>query len=422
MSVSANDPSLRSWVNVPTASDFPVQNLPYGIFKRNNMPPHAGVAIGAHVLDLAVLQRKGLLVGLPKGVFETGSLNAFMALGRPTWGAVRQRISELLRHDCPTLRDDAATVAEALIPQVGVDMLLPMEVGDYTDFYASREHATNVGTMFRGKENALMPNWLHIPIGYHGRASSIVASGTPIRRPKGQYMPQGASAPEFGPTRQLDIELEVAFVVGTGNALGDSISVDDAEQHIFGLMLFNDWSARDIQSWEYQPLGPFLGKNFGSTVSPWVVTLDALEPFRTQGPVQDTPVLPYLRNDRPSAFDIALEVGLRPEGGTETVICRSNFSYMYWSMAQMLAHHTVNGCNMRTGDVCASGTISGSTEDSYGSMLELTWRGTRPLQLPDGTERKFLLDGDTVTIRGHAAQNGVRIGFGECVGKILPAR
>lgn len=419
--MNANDPSLRSWVNVPTGSDFPIQNLPYGIFKRNNMPPRVGVAIGKHVLDLALLHRKGLLAQLPQGVFETGSLNAFMALGRPTWNTVRQRLSELLRHDCPTLRDDQATVAEAMVPQVDVDMLLPIEIGDYTDFYASREHATNVGTMFRGKDNALMPNWLHIPIGYHGRASSIVPSGTPIRRPKGQYLPQGATVPEFGPTRQLDIELEVAFVVGTGNALGESISVNDAEQHIFGLMLFNDWSARDIQSWEYQPLGPFLGKNFGSTVSPWVVTLDALEPFRTQGPVQDTPLLPYLNSDRPSAFDIALEVGLRPEGGKEAVICRSNFRHMYWSMAQMLAHHTVNGCNMRTGDVCASGTISGPTEDSYGSMLELTWRGTRPLQLPDGTERKFLLDGDTIAIRGHAERNGIRIGFGECVGRILPA-
>lgn len=422
MTETANDPHLRTWVNVPEGSDFPMQNLPFGIFKRNNMPARTGVAIGTEVLDLAQLQRSGLLAGLPPGIFETGSLNAFMTLGKPVWRSVREQLSTLLRHDCPTLRDDSSLIVKTLIAQVHVDMLLPIAVGDYTDFYASREHATNVGTMFRGKDNALMPNWLHIPIGYHGRASSIVVSGTPICRPKGQYLPQGATIPEFGPSRQLDIELEVAFVVGTGNAWGDSISVADAEEHIFGLMLFNDWSARDIQSWEYQPLGPFLGKNFGSTVSPWIVTLDALEPFRTQGPVQDTPVLPYLRTDRPGAFNIALEVKLRPMGGRDETICRSNYSHMYWTMAQMLAHHTVNGCNMRTGDICASGTISGPTEDSYGSLLELSWRGTKPIRLSDGSERKFLLDGDTIIISGHAQKGSVRIGFGECSGQILPSR
>lgn len=422
--MNPSSPQLKSWVNVPQGSDFPIQNLPFGVFKRNNQPAHVGVAIGNDVLDLAVAHSEGLFdgIGLPTRIFETGSLNAFMATGKSTWQAVRQRVSELLRHDNATLRDNAELRAKCLTPMVFVDMLLPIEIGDYTDFYASREHATNVGTMFRGKENALMPNWLHLPVGYHGRASSIVASGTPVRRPKGQFMPQGAEKPEFGPSRQLDFELEVAFVVGTGNALGDTIDVDTAEQHIFGLMLFNDWSARDIQSWEYQPLGPFLGKNFGSTISPWVVTLDALEPFRQPGPVQQPEVLPYLKSTHPGAFNINLEVAIKPENGKETVVCRSNFAHLYWSMAQQVAHHTVNGCNMRTGDLCASGTISGPNEGSFGSMLELTWRGTKPLVLADGSERKFIADGDTVTIRGFAEKDGVRIGFGEASAKVLPAQ
>jgi fumarylacetoacetase len=301
-------------------------------------------------------------------------------------------------------------------------MLLPINIGDYTDFYSSREHAYNVGVMFRGPENALMPNWKHIPIGYHGRSSSIFISGTPVVRPKGQTRSDDSLPPVFGPSKQLDFELEMAFVVGTGNANGDSIPVEKAEDHIFGLMVFNDWSARDIQKWEYVPLGPFAGKNFSSTLSPWIVTLAALEPFRVEGPTQDFEPLPYLRQTGAHNFDIQLEVLIQPKGSNEKVVSRSNHKYLYWSMAQQLAHHTVNGCNMRPGDLCASGTISGPSEDSYGSMLELAWKGTKPLQMPDGSERKFILDGDTVIMRAKCEKDGLRIGFGEVRAEVLPAR
>jgi len=303
-----------------------------------------------------------------------------------------------------------------LFEQEKVQMHLPVQIGDYTDFYSSREHATNVGTMFRDPENALLPNWLHLPVGYHGRASSIMISGTPFHRPKGQTKAAEAAAPTFGPTRLLDFELEMAFIIGKPNELGNSVEVDVAEDHIFGMVLFNDWSARDIQTWEYVPLGPFLAKNFASHISPWIVTMDALEPFRCASPLQEPEVLPYLRSEGDHNFDIS------PEGGQPHTICNSNFKYMYWSMAQQLAHHTVNGCNMRIGDMCASGTISGPTSNSYGSMLELTWRGTKPIAMPDGSERKFIMDGDTVIMKGHCEKNGIRIGFGDVTAKVLPAK
>ncbi|HMR44911.1 MAG TPA: fumarylacetoacetase, partial [Saprospiraceae bacterium] len=309
-----------------------------------------------------------------------------------------------------------------LYPMAQVNMLMPVNVGDYTDFYSSIEHATNVGIMFRGKENALMPNWKHLPVGYHGRASSIVVSGTPIHRPCGQTMPDGAESPVYGPSRQMDFELEMGFIVGKNSDLSTQISTQKAEDYIFGMVLFNDWSARDIQKWEYVPLGPFLGKNFGSTVSPWVVTLEALEPFRVQGPEQEPEVLPYLQFSGKKNYDINLEVSIQPESGAAQTISRSNFKYMYWNMCQQLAHHTVNGCNVRVGDLYASGTISGPTEDSYGSMLEIAWKGTKPVKMPDGSERKFLLDGDTVIMKGWAEKKGIRIGFGAAVGKILPAK
>jgi fumarylacetoacetase len=334
---------------------------------------------------------------------------------------VRQRVSELLRHDNPRLRDHEEAVRECLLRQTAVQMLRPVKPSNYTDFYSSIEHATNVGIMFRDPANALLPNWRHIPIGYHGRTSSIVASGTPIKRPNGQRKGPDEAAPTFGPSRQLDFELEMAFVVGQGTQLGQTIAIDEAEDHIFGLCLFNDWSARDLQSWEYVPLGPFLGKNFGSSLAPWVVTLDALEPFRQAGPVQEPTPLPYLQQDGNHNFDVHLEVALQPQGGPETTISRANFGLMYWSMAQQLTHHASNGCNMEVGDLYASGTISGPTPDSLGSMLELAWRGTRPLPLADGSERKFLQDGDTVTMRGYAEKDGIRIGFGEVRGTILPA-
>lgn len=423
MNLPANDPSLRSWIPVPTNSDFPIQNLPLGAASWNGEAPVPVTRVGDTVVDLGILADLGLLdgTGISREAFQAPELNALMQGGRSAVRRLRERLSQLLRHDHAELRDDNAAREDALLPVDQVRMVLPVRIGDYTDFYSSRQHAYNVGCMFRDPANALLPNWLHLPVGYHGRASSIVVSGSPIRRPMGQYKPAPDAAPVFGATRQLDMELEVAFITYEGKPLGERISTAEAEDHILGLVLFNDWSARDIQAWEYVPLGPFLGKNFGSSMSPWVVLLDALEPFRTASPVQDPPVLPYLQQQGARHFDIALEAAIATGDGRETVICRSNFKHLYWSMAQQLAHHTVNGCNVRAGDVMASGTISGDTEDSYGSLLELTWKGTKPLALHDGTERKFLLDGDTLVMRGHCAKDGVRIGFGEVRGEVLPA-
>lgn len=422
MFIPANDPALRSWVPVPADSDFPIQNLPFGIGSWNGEPPVPVSRIGDRVVDLSVLAEAGLLdgTGIPRAAFEAPHLNEVMRGGKTAVRALRQRLSELLQADTPDLRDNSDLREDALLPSDQVVMHLPVSVGDYTDFYSSREHATNVGTMFRDPKNALLPNWLHLPVGYHGRASSIIPSGTPIHRPLGQRRPDPDQPPVFGPTVQLDFELEVAFITFDGKPLGQRIRTTEAADHIFGLVLFNDWSARDIQAWEYVPLGPFLAKNFASSISPWVVTLDALEPFRTAGPPQEPAPLPYLETTGEQAFDIALEVGIAPAGGEETVVCRSNFKHLYWSMAQQLAHHTVNGCNVRCGDMMASGTISGPTPDSYGSMLELTWRGTKPLRLSDGSERRFILDGDTVVMRGHCAKNGVRVGFGEVRSAVLP--
>jgi fumarylacetoacetase len=423
MNLPANDPALRSWADVPAGSDFPIQNLPFGIFSDKRGPARTATRIGDTVVDLGALADAGLLDGLSmdRSVFHARDLNALLEHGRAGFRTLRQRLSDLLRSDDPRLRDDAALRDRALLGIGAVRMHLPVHIGDYTDFYSSRQHAYNVGCMFRDPANALLPNWLHLPVGYHGRASSIVVSGTPIRRPMGQFKPAPDAAPVFGPTRQLDMELEVAFITCNGNALGERISTGEAEDRILGLVLFNDWSARDIQAWEYVPLGPFLGKNFGSSISPWVVTLDALEPFRVDSPVQDPPVLPYLQHSGAHHFDISLEATIATPDGRETTICRSNFRHLYWSMAQQLAHHTVNGCNVRAGDLMASGTISGDTEDSYGSLLELTWKGTKPLTLHDGSERKFLADGDTLIMRGHAERNGVRVGFGEVRGQVLPA-
>lgn len=420
--IKANDPKLKSWVEVPPQSDFPIQNLPFGIFKTKYLSPVAGVAIGNHVLDLVYLHEHGYLdgLGLPPGIFNQKYLNDFIALGRKKCREVRERLSELLRHDNDELKNNPAREI-ALIPAREVQMLMPVRVPNYTDFYSSEEHATNVGSMFRDPKNALLPNWKHLPVGYHGRASSIVVSGTPIHRPKGQIKLPDSELPVFSASRKMDFELEVAFITCGETKLGQTISTAEAENHIFGFVLFNDWSARDIQQWEYVPLGPFLGKNFGSTISPWIVTLDALEPFRVDGPEQNPEVLPYLQYSGAKNFDIALEVLLQPEGGDPVTISRSNFRYMYWNVNQQLAHHTVNGCNIQVGDMYASGTISGPSPGSYGSLLELTWNGSRPLQLSDQALRSFIEDGDTLILRGHAERNGVHIGFGLCSGKILPA-
>jgi fumarylacetoacetase len=429
---------LKSWIPVDKNSDFSIQNLPFGIFtppqelierrdKAQDILPRVGVAIGDQVLDLLELKKTGVFNALKfdTNVFAKSSLNEFIALGKKTTNAVRARISKLLEERNPELRDDEKTKKKVLHNLKDVQMHLPVEIGDYTDFYSSMEHARNVGSMFRDPANALLPNWKHLPVGYHGRASSIVVSGTDFHRPKGQMKltpstppPQGeAEQPVFGPTKQLDFELETAFIIGKGTKLGESVSTKDAEDYIFGMVLFNDWSARDIQSWEYVPLGPFLGKNFCSSVSPWVVTMEALEPFKVTGPKQDPEVLPYLQYSGNKNYDINLEVAIN-----DTPVSKSNFQYMYWNMAQQLAHHTVNGCNICIGDVMGSGTISGPTAESHGSMLEIAWKGTKPVKMKDGTERKFLNDNDTVIMKGFAEKDGVRVGFGEVKGKVLPAK
>lgn len=415
----------RSWISIAADSDFSLQNIPFGIGSIQGRTAVVSI-IGTSVIDLSTMAQLGLLedvikhFAIDRAVFAAPVLNPFIALGKAATQAVRLRIAALL-DEANEAGDERAKMASCFVPQREVSMLMPIQVGDYTDFYSSREHATNVGIMFRGKDNALMPNWLHIPIGYHGRAGSIVVSGTPIRRPKGQMKPPTADSPLFGPTRQLDFELEMAFVVGKNTAQGDSVEVEAAEEYIFGMLLFNDWSARDIQAWEYQPLGPFLGKNFGSTVSPWVVTLEALEPFRQAGPAQEPIPLPYLQQQSAHHFDIGLAVDLITEQGVVTTLCDSNHKYLYWSMAQQLAHHTVNGCNIRVGDLMASGTISGSDPGSFGSMLELSWRGERPVQLLDGQSRTFIQDGDTIRLRGWSSRDGLRVGFGEASGLVLPA-
>jgi fumarylacetoacetase len=419
------DPALRSWVSVEADSPFPIQNLPYGVFRRRGRSAAVGVAIGENLLDLTFLEARGLFTGPVLGqqrVFDQGKLNPFLALGRPAWAEARARISQLLRADVPTLRDDASLREQALLPQSEAELLLPVEIGDYTDFYSSRQHATNVGIMMRGPDHALMPNWLYLPVAYHGRASSIVVSGTAIHRPLGQTKADTAPAPTFGPSRALDFELEMGFFVGLGNELGRPIPISQAADHIFGMVLVNDWSARDIQRWEYQPLGPFLSKSFATSISPWIVTLEALEPFRIAGPIQEPPPFPYLKSEGPWAFDIHLEVWLQTARmSSPQLICSSNATNLYWNVCQQLAHHTINGCNLRPGDLLASGTISGPTPDSFGSLLELTWKGARPLHLSSGEERRFLEDGDSITMTGWCQGQGYRVGFGQVQGTILPA-
>jgi fumarylacetoacetase len=349
------------------------------------------------------------------------TLNDFISDGKKTWRLVRNRLAEIFDETNPKLRDNKEHREVVIFKVEDIEMLLPIQIGDYTDFYSSKEHATNVGKMFRDPENALLPNWLHIPVGYHGRSSTIVPSGIPVHRPYGQTLPNGETTPVFGPSRLVDFELETAFITTDANLMGEPIPVDEAEEHIFGMVLFNDWSARDIQKWEYVPLGPFLAKNFASSISPWIVTMDALEPFRVKGPEQSPEPMPYLQQKGEKAFDINLEVAIQPENAVETVVSRSNFKYMYWSMAQQLAHHTINGCRINSGDMMGSGTISGPTEDSFGSMLELSWGGQKPLKMNDGSERKFINDNDTVIIRGYCQKDNLRIGFGEVSSKLLPA-
>lgn len=412
----------KSFIEVSPDSQFPIQNLPYGIFSPSpDEPPRVGVAIGDTVLDMSMLAASGLLHDEER-VFSQPTLNAFMAQGRAVWRETRSTLQVLLDAEVPTLRDDEALCEAALIPMDGVTLYLPVDIGDYTDFYSSLEHATNVGTMLRGKDNALNPNWLHLPVAYHGRSSSIILSGNDIRRPHGQTRPGDAEFPIFGPSKRMDFELEMGLFIGPGNALGEPIPTNSAIEHAFGMVLVNDWSARDIQAWEYQPLGPFLSKNVATSISPWVVTMDALEPFRVPGPEQHPEPLPYLRYLGDWAYNIRLEVSLQIAGMADpAVIASSNYKQMYWNFCQQVAHHTVNGCNLRTGDLLASGTISGATPDSFGSLLELSWGGKKPIILPNNETRTFLQDGDRVTFSGWCQGNGYRVGFGDVTGKILPA-
>ena len=415
---------MKSFINYPQNSDFSIHNIPFGVAVFNREYIACCTRIGDLVIDLATLYDYGFfdeIEGLNENVFEAYTLNEFIELGKPVTNAVRLKIQELLLEGS-SLSHDEKTIEECFYDLDKVQMMMPLHVQNYTDFYSSIEHATNVGKMFRDPANALLPNWKHLPVGYHGRASSIVVSGINFHRPKGQMKPADAEKPIFGASKQLDFELEMAFVLNKNTEIGESISTQEAEDAIFGMVIFNDWSARDIQSWEYVPLGPFLGKNFCSSISPWVVTLEALEPFRTASPKQEPEVLDYLKFEGDKNFDINLEVYLQPENGEENLICQSNYKYMYWNMTQQLAHHTINGCNVEVGDLYASGTISGSEPNSFGSMLELTWRGQNPLKLSDGTERKFIEDHDTIIMRGFSEKDGIRAGFGEVRGKVLPAK
>ncbi|MFP1631245.1 fumarylacetoacetase [Zhengella sp. ZM62] len=406
----------RSWVESANAPEtgFPLNNLPYGVFSTGEGKPRCGVAIGDMILDVAALEAAGKLNY--EGALETGTWNAFMAMGPVAWDKLRGELTALLAEGSPAHAD----VEPHLVPMADATLHMPFAVTEYTDFYAGRNHAFNVGVMFRGPENALPPNWLHIPIGYNGRASSVVVSGTPVVRPNGQLKGPDDAAPRFGPSQRFDLELEMGAIVGQPS--NGPISVSQAFENIFGYVLLNDWSARDIQAWEYQPLGPFQAKATATTISPWIVTSAALAPFRTSTPAREKPLLPYLAEPGPMLYDIQLEFGLTPEGGEETVLSRTNYREMYYSSAQQLAHHTSSGCPMRVGDLLGSGTISGAEKETRGSLLELSWGGKEPVAIKGGGTRSFIEDGDTVTLRGHAQGDGYRIGFGACAGKILPAR
>jgi fumarylacetoacetase len=422
MNIRANNPELTSWIEINEGSDFPIQNLPFGIISNEKKSKRVASRIGNSVIDLQCLAELGYFDGIDtEQIFNQDSLNKFIEKGKGYTRAIRDRISEIFTKGNDELRKKENALLEVITPIDRVETHLAAKIGDYTDFYSSIEHATNVGTMFRDPDNALLPNWKYIPVGYHGRSSSIINSGVAIHRPKGQQKPNDG-APVFGACKRLDFELETAFITYPGKELGDHISPDEADKFIFGMVLFNDWSARDIQKWEYVPLGPFLAKNFASSISSWVVTMDALEPFRVAGPTQEPAVFPYLKFQGDKNIDINLEVSIQPEGSIESVVSKSNYKYMYWNMEQQLAHHTINGCNIKAGDMYGSGTISGHTPDSYGSMLELAWNATKPIKLTDGSERTFINDGDTVIMRGFAEKNGIRVGFGEVSTKVLPTK
>lgn len=422
--IKANDPSLKSWLEISKESDFPIQNLPFGIYSTKNKTKRVGVAIGDQILDLYRLFKLGYLDSLSfcEHCFSNEYLNRMMGHGKLEIRDLRNRISELLNAENSELSQNKEAIAKVLDLQSESEMHLPIKIGDYTDFYSSEQHAFNVGSMFRDPDNALLPNWKHIPVAYHGRSSSIIPSGQDVIRPKGQQKLDDNENPIFGASKLLDFELEMGFITFQGKPLGNTISTQEADEFIFGMCLFNDWSARDIQKWEYIPLGPFLAKNFASSMSCWIVTLDALEPFRTAGPIQKPKILPYLEYSGNKHLDIELTVAIQTENGAKKVVTNSNYKHMYWNMNQQLAHHTVNGCNVNCGDILASGTISGPEEGSYGSMLEISWKGTKPIKMPDGSERKFIQDGDSVIFNGRAKNKDFNIGFGELISKVLPPK
>jgi len=422
--IKANDPSLKSWLEISRESDFPIQNLPFGIYSTKNKTKRVGVAIGNQILDLTLLLKLGYLDSLSfcEHCFSNEYLNRMMGHGKLEIRDLRNRISELLNIENPELSQNKKAIAKVLDLQIESEMHLPVKIGDYTDFYSSEQHAFNVGSMFRDPDNALLPNWKHIPVAYHGRSSSIIPSGQDVIRPKGQQKLEDNENPIFGASKLLDFELEMGFITFKGKPLGNTISTEEADEYIFGMCLFNDWSARDIQKWEYVPLGPFLAKNFASSMSCWIVTLDALEPFRTAGPKQKPKVLPYLEYNGNKHLDIELTVAIQTENGSKKVVANSNYKHMYWNMNQQLAHHTVNGCNVNCGDMLASGTISGPEVGSFGSMLEISWKGTKPVKMPDGSERKFVQDGDSVIFNGRAKNKYFNIGFGELISKVLPPK
>ena len=422
--IKANDSSLKSWLEISRESDFPIQNLPFGIYSTKNKTKRVGVAIGNQILDLSQLLKLGYLDSLSfcEHCFSNEYLNRMMGHGKLEIRDLRNRISELLNVENPELSQNKEALNKVLDLQIESEMHLPVKIGDYTDFYSSEQHAFNVGSMFRDPDNALLPNWKHIPVAYHGRSSSIIPSGQDVVRPKGQQKLDDNKNPIFGASKLLDFELEMGFITFQGKPLGNTISTEEADEYIFGMCLFNDWSARDIQKWEYVPLGPFLAKNFASSMSCWIVTLDALEPFRTAGPIQKPKVLPYLEYNGNKHLDIELTVAIQTENGSKKVVTNSNYKHMYWNMNQQLAHHTVNGCNVNCGDMFASGTISGPEVGSFGSMLEISWKGTKPVKMPDGSERKFVQDGDSVIFNGRAKNKNFNIGFGELISKVLPPK
>ena len=418
--ISANNIKRKSWIKYDKNCDFPIQNIPFGVFKTRNNEFHAGSIIGDTLISLKNLEKHGYLndVVLKNQTFQGKNLNNFLEQKKDSWRSVRNKIGDLF--DIKNKIFEKEFIDKSILFQnKDVEMVMPVKIGDYTDFYSSKDHATNVGKMFRDPENALLPNWLHIPVGYHGRASSIVISGTNVKRPKGQVLPKGESNPIFSDSKLLDFELEMGFITGKGNELGENINIENAEDYIFGLCLFNDWSARDIQKWEYVPLGPFLGKSFNSSISPWIVTLDALEPFRVSGEEQIPEVQKYLKFEGKKNFDINLEVLIKSQKSKPSLVTKSNFKYMYWNMAQQLAHHTINGCNIKAGDLLASGTISGPEKNEFGSMLELSWAGSKSITLENGEKRKFLENGDTVIMRGYGIKENLRIGFGELSNTIV---